>query len=158
MKKLLISISLVFGLLSPAYFLAEDASHLYSTGSILEFDRCASAWLIKRFIDPKAEFKFFPDGEFIKEGIAFDTPDAGLFRTHSRATFEVIMEKYGIKDQKIVQLAEYIHDIEINFWGKKQNQESLKIDTEINQIIRSAKNNAECLKKCFLYFDHFLKN
>lgn len=148
---------LIFSLLSPAPLSAEDVSHLYSTGSILELDRCASAWLIKRFIDPLAEFKFFPDGEFIKEGIAFDTPDAELFRTHNRATFEVIMEKNGIKDKKITQLAGYIHDIEINFWGKKQNQDSTKIEIEVNQIIRSAKNNEECLQKCFLYFDRFLE-
>ena len=123
----------------------------------MEVDRCASAWLIKRFVDKDAIFKFIPEGQLIRNGIAFDTPDADLCRTHNLSTFEVILDKYRISDKRLDQLAENIYDIEINFWGDKQSRKSYKVKLAVDEIIKTSKNNEECLSKCFQYFDRFLK-
>ncbi len=143
-----------FGVSFPAGSLAESpGQHLYSTGSIMEVDRCASAWLIKRFIDQDAVFRLYSEQELITTGIVFDRPEAKLQRTHALATFEVIMSEYEIEDQRVQYLAELIHDIEINFWGKKDNPESRKLETDIQQLVKSKTNSEEALKACFDYLD-----
>ncbi len=149
--------ALFFLCISPFPLNAQTNPHLYSTGSTLELDRCASAWLIKRYVDKDAVFKFFADGDLIEEGTAFDTPDSRLTRTHNMATFEVIIKTYGISDQRVRKLAAIIHDVEVNFWGTKQSQHSRIVEKDINRIIAESKDNDEGLEKCFRYFDRFIK-
>lgn len=141
----------------PSSVLSQSNQHLYSTGSILELDRCASAWLIKRYVDPEATFKFFPDGEFIPEGVAFDTPDARLTRTHNLSTFEIIMQRYAIDHDGINKIAQYVHDVEINFWSGKKNPEAARIEQQIRKIINHTPDQQDCLEKCFVYFDNLLE-
>jgi len=155
MKKTSVFIIIV---LFAADLYSQENVHIYSTGSIMEIDRCASAWLIKRFVDKDAVFQFFPDGEIVEVGIPFDTPDAELSRTHRRSTFEVIMNKYKIIDKRLDMLGKSIHDIEINFWGKKDLSESDVLAAEVNQIINQAENNNDCFQKCFIYFDKVIEN
>lgn len=59
-------------------------------------DRIACAWLIKKFIDPKAEFAFIKKGTNIKEldGIPFDLPGVTLSHKRGRCTFCTILKEY----------------------------------------------------------------
>ncbi len=59
-------------------------------------DRIACAWLIKRFIDSKAEFVFIKKGTDIKglDGIPFDIPGATLSHKRGRCTFCTILKEY----------------------------------------------------------------
>ncbi len=145
-----------------ALLVGQDASgdkntHLYSTGRIMEVDRCASAWLIKRYVDLQAEFAFFEDGKLITRGTAFDTPDARFSRTHNLATFEVLMHHFKISDAKLKTLAAAIHEIEINYWtGKKDNSLASKLILKVNAIIRTNPEPAQCLEECFRFFDHLM--
>lgn len=123
----------------------------------MEVDRCASAWLIKRFVDKEAVFKFYPKSSLITDGIVFDRPEGKLQRTHTKATFEVIIDEYDITDSRLHNIAGLLHDIEINFWGKKENPESRKFEATVRKFINSSPNNDECLAVCFRYFDQFLQ-
>ncbi len=129
-------------------------SHLYSTWDTMEVDKCASAWLIKRFIDKEAEFKFFPSGELITEGIPFDTPDSEFRRYHNMSTFESILKKYKIKDSSLIYIGKIMHDIEINFWGKKVIKETEEVEKEVRKIIDNSKDGHECFRRSFIYFDN----
>ncbi len=129
------------------------SGHLYSTWSTLETDTCASGWLIKRFVDREAEFKFYPRGELIEEGIAFDTPDAEFRRTQVLTTFETILRKHDLKDPRLIKMGAVIHDIEINYWTEKREPESEKINREILEIIRQAKSPEEAFARAFAYLD-----
>lgn len=113
----------------------------------------ASMWLIKRFVDKDAEFKFYPKGEFITEGIPFDVPEAELRVYHNQSTFESIVGKFKIDGPAIKQIAEIIHDIEINFWGKKQRGESEELNKTIQEIISSSNNKPRLLERSFAVFD-----
>ena len=156
MKKLIILI--VLTCLSATVAIAQDDEHLYSTGRLMEIDRCASAWLIKRYIDKKAQFAFFDDGELIARGTAFDTPDARFCRTHSMSTFEILMRHYNISDPALKTLAGAIHDIEINYWsGKKDSALASELMNNIKTIIRANPDPALCLQISFAYFDQLLK-
>ena len=132
-----------------------EKRHIYSTWDIMEIDTCASAWLIKRFVDENAEFKFYPKGEFITEGIPFDTPDAELRRRHGMSTFENIAAKYKIDDEGVVKIGKIIHEIEINYWGPRLDNEAKQIDESIKRIIVESGNPAECLEKSFIVLDDF---
>jgi len=131
--------------------------HLYSTWDVLELDTCASAWLIKKFVDTQAEFRFYPKGEFITEGVAFDTPDAKFRRTRNMSTFETIVQEYRIEDEALFKIAEMIHDIEINFWVGDLTQEAKVLNQEVLEIIRQTKIPQEAFKRSFPVFDELYR-
>jgi hypothetical protein len=70
-------------------------------------DRMASAWLIKRFIDEKARFRFSG------KGIRFDMPNADFTHDAARCTFEVLCDRFGISDKAVRALGEIVHDIDL---------------------------------------------
>ncbi len=79
-------------------------------------DKTASAWLIKRFIDPEAEFIFinWPEEELKPEhGIPSDIKGIELGHRNNKCTFEVIVEKYSIKDPYVLKIAEIVHAADI---------------------------------------------
>jgi hypothetical protein len=74
-------------------------------------DRMASAWLIRRFIDPKARFAFVDHPS--KTDLAFDMY-AGEFRHHGgHCTFEVLCERFGIADPAVTRIAHIVHDLDL---------------------------------------------
>jgi hypothetical protein len=78
-------------------------------------DRIASAWLIRRFIDPEAQFKFVPGkGYRPNEGeLRFDMYEAEFTHEGDKCTFEVLLERGGLKDAALRAIAEIIHDIDL---------------------------------------------
>jgi len=110
---------MIIAYVMPPTTLAEEKELVFSTWDGFEVDKCASIWLIKRFIDENAVIKFFPKGEIIKQGIAFDTPDAIFRRYHNMSTFESLLKHYKLNDPKLIHIGKIIHDIEVNIWKKK---------------------------------------
>jgi len=86
----------------------------YETWQGLEPDKLASMWLLKRFVDPQAEFTLVPKGSMISKGIPFDVPSAQFKRSHSQSTFESILQNQRLNDERLVHIGRIIHDIEIN--------------------------------------------
>ena len=78
-------------------------------------DRIASAWLIRRFIDPQAQFKFVSGkGYRPKEGeLRFDMFEAEFTHEGDKCTFEVLLDRCGLKDAALRAIAEIIHDIDL---------------------------------------------
>lgn len=135
----------------------QDVTTIYSTGNTMELDRAASAWLIKRYAAPKAKIKLFPEGQLITEGIAFDTPDASLQRTHRFSTFEVLKQHFGITAPELDGLTRVVHETEINYWATKRTPQDSKFVETINETIRTTDDSHECLQRCFQIFDQFIQ-
>jgi len=78
-------------------------------------DRIASAWLIRRFIDPEARFKFVSGkGYRPNEGeLRFDMFEAEFTHEGDKCTFEVLLERSALKDPALRAIAEIIHDIDL---------------------------------------------
>jgi hypothetical protein len=78
-------------------------------------DRIASAWLIKRFIDPKAKLKFVPPkGYAPRQGeIRFDMFEAEHTHEGDRCTFEVLSHRFGVSDPAVAAIGEVVHDIDL---------------------------------------------
>jgi hypothetical protein len=125
----------------------------YVTWDTMEIDKCASAWLIKRFIDKEAVFKFIPKGGLVTEGIPFDTPDSKFRRYHNMSTFESILKEYKIQDPALIHIGKIMHDIEVSYWAGRQVEGSEELEKEIKDIIKSSKSPEECLIHGFKVFD-----
>ena len=125
---------------------------LFSTWQPVEVDTCASAWLIKRFVDKDAQFRFVPKGELMEEGTPFDTPDAELRRYQNLSTYESILLKYHISDPKAVKVGEIIHDIEVNIWEKKR-PESIEVAEKLRRLIGESPSAKEAVERSFEIFD-----
>ncbi|MBN9560528.1 MAG: chromate resistance protein [Alphaproteobacteria bacterium] len=78
-------------------------------------DRIASAWLIRRFIDTDARFKFVPGKGYRPEDgeLRFDMFEAEFTHEGDRCTFEVLLTKAGFKDPALTAIAEIVHDIDL---------------------------------------------
>ena len=78
-------------------------------------DRIASAWLIQRFVDPRAVLKFVPAKGYVpaKGELRFDMFDAEFTHVGDRCTFEVLVECMGLDDPALVAIGEIIHDLDL---------------------------------------------
>ena len=78
-------------------------------------DRIACPWLIRRFIDPKAEILYVPADEVLavaaSEGArSFDAPDADYTHRDGKCSFEVLIEDFGLGgDRALARLAKIVH-------------------------------------------------
>src|SRR5437868_5678707 len=61
-----------------------------------EIDRVGSAWLISKFIDPKAKFVFAPTAQAVPEAISFDTLDPELPHHGNRRTFQALTKRCSV--------------------------------------------------------------
>ncbi|MFX1318628.1 MAG: chromate resistance protein ChrB domain-containing protein [Promethearchaeota archaeon] len=88
------------------------------TRAHVHVDRVACPWLIKRFIDLDAEFKFvsWPGAVLAEEdGTPFDFPDLDIPFTHhdNMCTFEVLVKHYALTDPVLQDMAAIIHSADI---------------------------------------------
>jgi chromate resistance exported protein/ChrB-like protein len=77
-------------------------------------DRASSAWLIKRFIDPKARFVFGDDPGAHPEAIPFDMfVNTGFGHRGEDCTFETLCREFAIREKGIKRIAQIIHDADL---------------------------------------------
>jgi len=93
----------------------------------VKVDRVACPWLIKKFIDPKAEFLFVPPDQVRdiaeREGATpFDVPDVDLGHHDGKCSFEAFVSKYAIADPAIALLARIVHgaDVSDDLYGQPE--------------------------------------
>jgi len=99
----------------PAPKASEYRARTWITRKNIHVDRIASAWLIRRFIDPKATFKFVPNqGYRPKDGeVGFDMFEAEFTHVGDKCSFEVLVERFAVREPGIKTIAEIVHDIDI---------------------------------------------
>ena len=77
-------------------------------------DRFASAWLIRRFIDPRAAFVFATAPERYPDAVPFDMYQAGGFKHEGDlCTFEVLQDRFGVRDLAVKRIGEIVHDVDL---------------------------------------------
>ncbi len=78
-------------------------------------DRIACAWLIRRFVDPQATFKFVPPKGYrpLQGELRFDMFEAEFTHEGDRCSFEVFLDRCGLDDPALRVIAEIIHDLDI---------------------------------------------
>jgi hypothetical protein len=74
----------------------------------------ASAWLIRRFIDPHARFGFVPDRDAVPEqAVPFDMFGVELSHQGTGCTFETLCAVFGIREPAVARLAAIVHDLDL---------------------------------------------
>ena len=77
-------------------------------------DRMASAWLIRRFIDPHAVFVFAaPDAPREPGVVTFDMFEGDFSHEGDRCTFEVLCARFGVNEARLRDIAELVHDLDL---------------------------------------------
>jgi hypothetical protein len=88
---------------------------VWVTRANVHIDRMASAWLIRRWIDPEATFKFVTQRNYKpSEGeIRFDMYEAEFTHDGDCCTFEVLVKKLGRRDSALGAISEIVHDLDL---------------------------------------------
>jgi hypothetical protein len=95
--------------------LAELQGRVWVTRHGVHVDRIACAWLVRRFIDPDARFKFVPPRGYVPmEGeLRFDMFQAEFTHQGDRCSLEVLLARSGLRDRALQAIAEIVHDIDL---------------------------------------------
>ena len=118
-------------------------------------DRMASAWLIKKFIDKNAVFRFIDEKDIDSLGkgaIAFDIRGGEFTHIGEMCTFEVLVKSFNLKDKTLRKIAEIVHELDIKD-GKYSNDEAKGIECLLSGIRKTAKTDAEALEKGMEVFE-----
>jgi hypothetical protein len=77
-------------------------------------DRMASAWLIRRFIDPEARFGFATDREAVAaDAVPFDMFGVEFSHQGDGCTFETLCSVFSIRGPAIARLKAIVHDLDL---------------------------------------------
>ena len=117
-------------------------------------DRIASAWLIRRFIDPKARFKFVAArGYALQPGeLRFDMYQGEYTHVAERCTFEVLVQAFALNDRSLKAIGEIVHDIDVKD-EKYGREETAGVLAVVQGIASATKDDAERIARGTAVFD-----
>jgi hypothetical protein len=86
----------------------------WATRAGVHIDRAACAWLLRRFIDPQAEFLFVTDPDEVPaDATAFDMRGVELSHHGGDCSFETILHRYDLQDPVLWDLARIVHEADL---------------------------------------------
>ena len=99
-------------------------------------DRMASAWLIRRFVDPEARFDFRETQTPRTPGdVTFDTFEGDFTHDGDRCTFEVLCVRFGLVDASLPYLGELVHDLDLKD-GRFGRSEAIVLEALVEGLRR----------------------
>jgi len=131
------------------------------TREYVHVDRTACPWLIKRFVDPKAEFVFVPVEkieEIVKKekAVPYDAPNVELGHHGEKCSFDSIVEKYKIKDQAVLELAKIVRAADTD--EMETVPEAAGLEAIMTGIGIVAKDDHEAIEKARTVYDALYTN
>jgi hypothetical protein len=117
-----------------------------------EIDRVGSAWLISKFIDPKAKFVFAPTAQAVPGAIPFDMLDAEFSHHGNCCTFETLTKRFVISDKAVAKIGEMIHDADLDD-ARFQRVECVGIDRVLKGWAKEGLPDEKILRRGFECFD-----
>ncbi len=125
------------------------AGRTWVTRQGIKVDRTSSAWMIRRFIDPRARFRFVPGKEHkpAKGEVRFDMFEAEFTHQGDRCTFETLLERFGIADGALAAVGEIVHDLDLKD-GKFSRPETAGVGAALEGIVAGTTDDGERLARC----------
>jgi hypothetical protein len=128
------------------------------TREYVHVDRTACPWLIRKFVDSKAEFIFVPvekiEEVVRKEGaIPYDAPGAELGHHGDKCSFDAIIERYKIKDPAVLELAKIVRAADTE--SHEVVPEATGLDAVMTGFSTVAKDDCEAVAKASSAYDAF---
>lgn len=107
-------------------------------------DRIASAWLIRRFIDRDATFKFVAARGYVpqRDEVRFDMYQAEYTHDGDRCTFETLLARFGLDEPALHALAEIVHDIDCKD-AKFDRPEAAGVESILRGLVNAQPNDAD---------------
>jgi hypothetical protein len=119
-------------------------------------DRVACPWLIRKFVDPKAEFIFVPVEKIeetvkAKGAIPFDAPGVELGHKGDKCSFDAVIEKYHLEDETLQELAKIVRAADTD--KKELAPESIGIEAIASGSMMIVKDDYEAIEKGKYVYD-----
>jgi len=120
----------------------------------VQVDRIASAWLIRRFIDHRARFRFVdPHADEARTGeIRFDMAGGEFTHEEDRCTFETLVRRGEVRDPAVGRIAQIVHDVDIKD-GKFGRPEARGVEQVIHGLVAATTDDRARLERGFTLFD-----
>jgi len=141
------------------YQIKDFSGKKWATRKDIFIDRIASAWLIRRFIDPKARFVFVSKGtEKVPRGtVPFDMYGSEFTHHGEDCTFETLKKAFDLKDTALQSIAEIVHDIDLKD-NKYDRKEAEGIASIVSGLSQRVKDDNKLLEKGLEIFDALYQN
>jgi len=118
-------------------------------------DRMASAWLIRKFIDPAAVFGFIDEKEIAAAGVdtvAYDVYGGEFTHVDDLCTFEVLVRSFALKDPALAKIVEIVHDLDSKD-DRNRRAEGPGVENILDGIRRTALDDADALERGMAVFE-----
>ena len=87
----------------------------WATRQGVHIDRAACAWLIRRIVDPGAEFVFVADpADVPPDATPFDMPGVDLSHHGADCTFETLLRRHDVADPVLWRMAALVHEADLD--------------------------------------------
>ena len=132
-------------------------NRVWVTRRHIHVDRIASAWLIQRFIDPAAKFKFvnIKTYKFRRQELRFDMAGAEFTHEGNNCTFETLLERAELScDAALRAIADIIHDLDIDD-EKFKRPETAGLGATISGVCASSSDDRQRLSLGGSVLDQF---
>ena len=133
---------------------AKYQSRTWATRKDPWVDRLASAWLIRRFIDPAARFVWLDRPSSLpRKAVGYDFDGAEFTHVGNRVTFEVLMETFGLdRDPALAAIGASVHFLDV---GGAPAADAKGLETVLKGVKEKARNDDAVLAEAMRIFDHF---
>lgn len=120
----------------------------------VHIDRMASAWLIRRFIDPAASFKFVdPHGYAHESGqLRFDMFEGEFTHEQDRCTFETLLRRFALTGGPLEAIGDIVHDIDCKVEPARR-EETEGVRVLVRGICLARESDSERLEAAYAVFD-----
>ncbi|WP_296339482.1 chromate resistance protein ChrB domain-containing protein [Reyranella sp.] len=134
-------------------------NRVWVTRQGVQIDRIASAWLIRRFIDQAARFKFVPGTGYSAEPgeLRFDMFEGEFTHRGDRCTFEVLLADAKLDDPALTAIGEIIHDIDLKD-GKYGREEAAGVRSLVAGIASSHNDDTQRLDRGAVLLDDLYRS
>ncbi len=138
----------------PDLSVSDYQARLWATRQRPWVDRLASAWLIRRFIDPQARFVWLESiADCPADALGFDFDDATFSHIGSRVTFEVLLASFALNHPGLKRLGLLVHYLDV---GGIQPLEAIGVETVLAGLRDTVSNDDQLLASASAVFDSLL--
>ena len=138
----------------PSLSLSHYQGRLWATRKRPRVDRLASAWIIRRYIDAKANFVWLEAGnDCPSDAIGFDFDGAVFTHIGNKVTFEVLLASFSLEQPALKRLGALVHFLDV---GGIQPAEAMGVETVLSGLRSTIKDDDQLLTAASVVFDSLL--